>query len=59
MDFSFSTDYSLEEITQEINKFIIENYILTDNSFRLEMDLTEAPVVKHKVKFIRAKLWGE
>ena len=57
MQLYFSTDYSLEEITKQVNEFIIENYILTDNSFKLNMDLTEVPQIKFKPKLIRGKLW--
>lgn len=59
MNFYFSTDYTIEEITNEINKFIIDNCLIKNNKFKIEMDLTEIPEIKTKPKLRKVKLWED
>lgn len=50
---NFLGEYTIEEITEETQKYIEEN----KNNPKLFMDLTFSPIVKRKLNLVRAKLW--
>jgi hypothetical protein len=55
IEFYFSLDYNVSEITNEINKALREDY--WHSTIEPIGDWTRVPIVKHKLKLIRANLF--
>jgi len=56
LEFYFAIDFNLDEIVHEINKYMVENF-WSANYVELEGDWTRVPVVRHKLKLVRANLF--
>ena len=54
-EFCFSTDYTIEEMTEEINK---NDFWL--HSLEPQGDWTRVPVIKHKLKLVQSSsVWNK
>ena len=51
LEFYFDIDYTTDEMTYEINKYIKEHFWF-GQKIELEGDWTRVPVVKHKLKLV-------
>lgn len=63
ISFYFSTDYNIEEIVDEIQRFITKNSCINYDGIytideKLKGNWTKVPEIKYKLKLIKAKLWN-
>ena len=60
LEFYFAEDFSLNEMCEEINKFITDELFINKYDTIVVGDWTRVPIVKHKIKLIRAyDLWDK
>ncbi len=60
LEFYFDTDFTLNEMVEEINRYQRDTFLGFNKNIDLEGDWTRVPQVKHKLKLVHCPgLWDK